>query len=1359
MRPRSQALPAKSEEGPGKTPAALAEADGDLHYKWRHSADSRREQPPPAYVALVQSVPSAERAIDSVALSTDSHADIQPKVQVRGKQENPCKCLPKLMAICNDTTLELVIDTGATLNFVNATFQSLLQQVTQVPPIAVKSVHNDNKTIDTKGLMSLEIGGYPYVFTFYVMPNLPMDALLGMEALTEAAWVLDLTRRFVYHTYHALPPMAWAPCQHTMTLAYTAKSTRLEPTTWKWVEVNLPQLHQTDAMLCLTPQCPEESPLFGVPITSATSHKACKVLICNPATSAVIVPADVPIASVETCEPIDIPSSEVQAFTASTSENPRAQQLQHQQELQAKIVKRHPKLEEVFDLSSAKALWDNRYVRELRRLLLSVPEVWQKMHVIGKTDKCTHKIDTGNSLPIAQPLRRIAWVERDKITEEINKMKSQDIIANSDSPWSSPPVLVKKKDGSVRFCIDYRKLNECTIADKYPLPRIDDVLDALNSGRYFSVIDLKAGYWQIPMNPGDEGKTAFRTTDGLYHFKVMPFGLKNAPATFQRLMDTVFSGLKWNGLLVYMDDIVIYSATPEQHLALLAEVLVRLRAAGLKINPAKTTLVRPEIKYLGHVISADGVKPDVAKIQAIKDLAAPTSVRDVRKFLGLTGYYRKFAPHYASVAAPLYALTKKDVKFCWSEAHEHAFQSLKSLLCSAPTLAYPRRERENIVDCDASDIAAGAIYMQRDDKGNEHVIQYISCTFNDVQRRWPSVEREAYAVVWAMTTFRPYLLGSHCTVRTDNSAAAAIKDAKQPKLQRWAVTLAEFSYTMEYRPASKQLHVDALSRLPVTGERGRDAPHTEIPEEATAFSIQVEPKETACNRLPYREPSREAGAPVFYARHLGATGIHKVQSTVVSTYSSKTAGQRSPSYGLREAQEAFSSQHVHPSLPRTDWRTAQEADEDYLLLRTHLLGSASRPEAAPAWFKLLSAQHRMRFTVDRQGNIIYRGFPPRDRPRWLVPCSLRKPIISAYHRGTHGAHLGATKLASQLALKFYWPAWVTTIKEFVKACERCQRAKAAPYIPKALRMLNRDSLWSTVAFDFFGPLPSTSRGNSYILVGVDHFSRWPEAVPTRVANSDVVAEFLHSRIIAQHGTPRELLSDHGTPFVSHVIATLCKRYSIRKLMSTPYTPQSNGIVERFMGYLKNSLITLCDNQPKRWDTYVSAILLAYRATPHPDTGETPFFLNKGYDPVLPQLRALDVPDVGHERGHWLHLLQTIRQELEQKVFAQQERIRTQINKQESVALQRNQLVLVKKTSRELQEAHTKLTDKFDHLARVERPLPNKVTYEITYLQSGQKDNVNRRNLKPFYEEIEDAEEVFEPPKYPALPLAIPKTTN
>ena len=194
------------------------------------------------------------------------------------------------------------------------------------------------------------------------------------------------------------------------------------------------------------------------------------------------------------------------------------------------------------------------------------------------------------------------------------------------------------------------------------------------------------------MDAKDAEKTAFRTTNGLFHFKVMPFGLKNAPATFQRLMDTVFSGLKWHGLLVYMDDIVVYSATAQQHLALLVEVLVRLRAAGLKLNPAKTTLVRPEVKYLGHIVSANGIQPDSAKVQAIKNLASPTSVKDTRRFLGLTGYYRKFTSQYAAIAAPLYALTKKNAVFVWREEHEVAFRQLQELLCEAPTLAYPDGE-------------------------------------------------------------------------------------------------------------------------------------------------------------------------------------------------------------------------------------------------------------------------------------------------------------------------------------------------------------------------------------------------------------------------------------------------------------------------------------------------------------------------------------------------------------------------------------------------------------------------------------------------------------------------------------------
>ena len=323
------------------------------------------------------------------------------------------------------------------------------------------------------------------------------------------------------------------------------------------------------------------------------------------------------------------------------------------------------RLDDYFDLAQARANWNTNEVGALRRLLRQYECTWRAPNIVGRAVGGEHRVETGDHLPVALPVRRIAWAERDRINAEVAKMKEQNVIVDSDSPWSSPPVLVRKKDGSVRFCIDYRKLNDITVADRYPLPRIDDVLDELNRGVFFSVIDLKSGYWQIPIRPTDAAKTAFRTVDGHYHFTVMPFGLKNAPATFQRMMDVVFSGMKWKGLMVYMDDIVVYSATAAKHLALLEGVFQRLSSAGLKINPAKTTLVSREVTYLGHVISAGGIRPNPKKIWAVQNLKAPASVKEVRTFLGLTGYYRRFIPAYAAIAEPLYSLTRAGSLFCW----------------------------------------------------------------------------------------------------------------------------------------------------------------------------------------------------------------------------------------------------------------------------------------------------------------------------------------------------------------------------------------------------------------------------------------------------------------------------------------------------------------------------------------------------------------------------------------------------------------------------------------------------------------------------------------------------------------------
>ena len=442
-----------------------------------------------------------------------------------------------------------------------------------------------------------------------------------------------------------------------------------------------------------------------------------------------------------------------------------------------------------------------------------------------------------------------------------------------------------------------------------------------------------------------------------------------------------------------------------------------------------------------------------------------------------------------------------------------------------------------------------------------------------------------------------------------------------------------------------------------------------------------------------------------------------------------------------------------PSLPIANWATVVSKDQEIQAIAGYLKNPESGEQDLPEWFRQKSSQEKSRF-VSQGGDVIYRGFPPRDRSRWMVPRILREALVAKYHRGAVGAHLGVNKLNAQISLKFYWPSMISTIKKVIQECERCQRSKMAPRAAKIARMLNREALWATMALDFFGPLPRTARGNMYVLVAIDHFSRWPEAAATRVATAAVVAHFLHHRIFPQHGCPREILTDHGSHFASQVIATLCQRYKIRRLMSTPYTPQGNGIVERFMGYLKNSLITLIDQHPKTWDEHLPAILLAYRSTPHPEVGDTPFFLNKGYDPLIPEMLALDAPIKKHRNdSEWLQELQRARASLEEKIAVQQQRVTDMIQESHSTQLQPGQVVLVRRTPGEIQAAHTKLTDKYDRPARVRRVMPNGVAYELVYLQTGDKAIVNRRNLRPFYEDKFVEDQVFPIARTTSLPIA------
>ena len=287
---------------------------------------------------------------------------------------------------------------------------------------------------------------------------------------------------------------------------------------------------------------------------------------------------------------------------------------------------------------------------------------------LGTTDQITHSINTGDHEPIRQPLRRLPFSLRSKTNELVQEMLDQGVIQPSKSPWASPVVLVEKKDGSVRFCVDYHRLNAVTKMEVFLLPRIDDSLDMLSKSKFFSTLDLASGFWQVEMEPNSREKTAFVTHSGLYEFSVMPFGLVNAPSTFQQLMESVLAGLSGEKCMVYIDDILVPGATWPEHLQNLSQVFERLRSANLKLKSKKCRLAEHEAEYLGYVISEDGLSTDPEKIRAVREFPVPHDVRTLRSFLGLASYYRRFVPNFSVVIRPLHALTKKEVPFDWTES-------------------------------------------------------------------------------------------------------------------------------------------------------------------------------------------------------------------------------------------------------------------------------------------------------------------------------------------------------------------------------------------------------------------------------------------------------------------------------------------------------------------------------------------------------------------------------------------------------------------------------------------------------------------------------------------------------------------
>ena len=467
-------------------------------------------------------------------------------------------------------------------------------------------------------------------------------------------------------------------------------------------------------------------------------------------------------------------------------------------------------------LNSIEAL-DKDEERQLAILLRNYADVFSTgPDDIGRTPLVKHRIRTGDTAPIKQHPRRLPLSQQQSCKEEVQKMLKHDVIRPSASPWASPIVIVKKKDGSLRFCIDYRKLNAATIKDAYPLPRIDDSLDCLSGSKWFCTLDLASGFWQVEMDPEDREKTAFCTRGGLYEFNTMPFGLCNAPGTFERLMELVLAGLQWEICLIYIDDVIVFSKTVEETITRLGQVLERFREAGLKLKPKKCLLLQKQVAYLGHIISESGIATNPEKVKVVKDSKEPQDVSELRGFLGVTSYYRRFVKGYSDIAAPLNKLLSKNVEWHWDKRCHEAWEQLKQKLMSSEILSYPRPGSKFILDTDASNMAVGAVLSQIQD-GQEKVLAYASRGLGKPERRYCVTRRELLAVVTYIKYFRHYLYGNKFLLRTDHGSLRWIFNFKAPEgqLARWLEVLGIYDFDIQHRPGRLHGNADAMSRPPM----------------------------------------------------------------------------------------------------------------------------------------------------------------------------------------------------------------------------------------------------------------------------------------------------------------------------------------------------------------------------------------------------------------------------------------------------------------------------------------------------------------------------------------------------------------
>jgi hypothetical protein len=884
----------------------------------------------------------------------------------------------------------------------------------------------------------------------------------------------------------------------------------------------------------------------------------------------------------------------------------------------------------------------------IKQLLLDHLHVFSKDDTdLGLTHLAEHSIDTGDARPIKQRARRepLAFAGEEK--KAVEQLERQGIVRKSSSPWSSPVVLVRKKNGRVRVCIDYRRLNAVTKQDAFPLPRTQDCLDAVAGAKFFSTMDLTAGYHQIPVKKKDIPKTAFVTKSGLYEFITMPMGLTSAGSTFQRVMELALMGLQWETCLIYLDDVIVFANSFDEHVQRLLAVMTRISDAGLKLKPEKCHLFQKQVEFLGHVVSAQGVLPAPHNVLKIRNFPPATNVTEARRILGMGSYYRRFIPNYANMMKPITDLTKAGKPFKWTDKCDKALQDLKNKLESPEIMGYPLTDGEFILDCDASGKAIGAVLSQLQD-GQEKVIAYASRTMNRAERNYCVTDQELLAVRHFVEYFRQYLMGRRFRVRTDHRALVWLFSLKEPKsrIARWLEILSEYDFSIEYRPESRHRNADFMSRCEDPKdcqcsdtdnlEKLKCGPCNKCRKRTVEMNSTMKlPNDNKVNRVQSIESASTYAMKPYRRIHsmicIFYLFLISVVTRVSAMYQRCLSALRCFHYQdvarmvrtRMSSQKSVNEEWSPWAYEQTKLKKMQEEDAE-LSQVLHWIKDDKRPETSSLVKESPALRHYWNLwgTFEICNGVLFRKFRKKngtgDYKQLMVPKAIKLEVLKQMHDVLLSGHLGAKKTREKTLQRFYWFELRIDVNLYVKQCDVCAANKEMSKNPKApMKSMLVGTVWDRLASDILGPLPLTPRGNRYILLFTDHFTKWVEIIPVPDQTATTCAEKILNEVIARYGCPYDLHTDKGKNYDGEIFAELCRMLEVRKTRTSPRNPRCNGLTERFNRTLLRMIKAYLKGEQTDWDLHLGCLAGAYRATPQESTGLTPNLLMLGREVRLP----------------------------------------------------------------------------------------------------------------------------------------------